>query len=161
MLVDAGLTNWFWPLSSQAAIHIKNRVPHASLEPNTTPFQHWFKRKPDLSHLRPFGALVTSRKTNSTELNKLTPRGEEGRFVGYSRDSRGYLVWLPESRAIRTRRDVTFHGFPEWLPSPPLSDFLWDDLRFDLEPSFQDAEECFTIETAAEHNASYVLPCTH
>ncbi|KAJ7770852.1 hypothetical protein DFH07DRAFT_680884, partial [Mycena maculata] len=54
------------------------------------PFECWFQRKPDLSHLRLFGALVTSRKTNSDVLNKVVPRGEEGRFVGYAKDSKGY-----------------------------------------------------------------------
>ncbi|KAJ7927691.1 copia protein, partial [Mycena leptocephala] len=104
MLVDSGLSSWFWPLAAQAGVHVKNRVPHASLDRDTTPFQHWFRKRPDLSHLRPFGALVTSRKTNSDELNKVTSRGEEGRFVGYARDSKGYLIWFPHSRSIRPRR---------------------------------------------------------
>ncbi|KAJ6491547.1 hypothetical protein DFH09DRAFT_850122, partial [Mycena vulgaris] len=54
------------------------------------PFEGLFKKKPDLSHLRPFGALVMTRKSNSDNLNKITTRGEEGRFVGYARDSKGY-----------------------------------------------------------------------
>jgi hypothetical protein len=134
MLVDSSLTFWFWPLAAQAAVHIKNRVPHASLASNTTPFEGWFKRKPDLSHLRPFGALVTARKTDSDDLMKIVPRGEEGRFVGYAHDSKGYLIWFPDSRTIRPCRDIEFHGFPNFLPSPPLSDILWDDIPMDLEP---------------------------
>ncbi|KAJ6467033.1 hypothetical protein DFH09DRAFT_807866, partial [Mycena vulgaris] len=59
MLVDSGLSSWFWPLAAQAGVHIKNCVPHASL-PDMSPFEGLFKRKPDLSHLRPFGALVTT-----------------------------------------------------------------------------------------------------
>jgi len=100
MLVNSGLSFWFWPLAAQAAVHIKNRVLHFSLPPNTTPFEGWFKRKPDLSHLRPFGALVTVRKTNSDQLIKIAPRGEEGRFVGYAHDAKGYLVWFPVSKII-------------------------------------------------------------
>ncbi|KAJ7791006.1 hypothetical protein B0H14DRAFT_204384 [Mycena olivaceomarginata] len=78
-------------------------------------------------------ALVTSRKTNSDALNKVTQRGEEGRFVG-SRDSKGYLIWFPDSKSIRSRRDVEFHGFPDFLPSPALTEILWDDIPADLEP---------------------------
>jgi len=78
MLVDSGLSFWFWPLAARATVHIKNHVPYFSLPPNTTPFEGWFKRKPDLSHLRPFGALITARKTNSDQLIKIAPRGEEG-----------------------------------------------------------------------------------
>jgi hypothetical protein len=145
MLVDSGLSNWFWPLSAQAGVHIKNRVPHSSLSHNTTPFSLWFNKKPDLSHLRPFGSLVTTRKTNSDQLNKVEPRGEQGRFVGYSNDSRGYLIWLPDSKAIRSRRDVEFHGFPNHLKSPPLSDILWDDLRLDSNSMFNENPR-FTLE---------------
>jgi hypothetical protein len=156
MLVDSSLTVWFWPLAAQAAVHIKNRVPHASLKPDTTPFEGWFKRKPDLSHLRPFGALVTTRKTNSDELMKLVPRGEEGRFVGYARDSKGYLIWFPNSRTIRPHCDIEFHGFPDFLPSPPLSEILWDDIPTDLEPRFRDKEDRIILEQpstiASEHN---------
>lgn len=39
MLVDSRLSFWFWPLAAQAAIHIKNHVPHCSLLPNTTSFE--------------------------------------------------------------------------------------------------------------------------
>ncbi|KAJ3816357.1 hypothetical protein F5880DRAFT_1450548, partial [Lentinula raphanica] len=57
MLVDGRLSYWFWPLSAQTGVHIKNRVPHAALPPHITPFQRWFNKRADLSHLRPFGAL--------------------------------------------------------------------------------------------------------
>jgi hypothetical protein len=159
MLLDASLTFWFWPLAAQAAVHIKNRVPHASNSRDVTPFEGWFKRKPDLSHLRPFGALVTARKTDSTELMKFEPRGEEGRFVGYARDSKGYLIWFPESRSIRPRRDVQFHGFPEFLPSPPLTDILWDDIPIEIEPRFRDMEDRIILEQpsnpAIEHKPAF------
>jgi hypothetical protein len=158
MLIDASLTFWFWPLAAQAAVHIKNRIPHASNPPNVTPFEGWFKCKPDLSHLRPFGALVTSRKTSSMELMKLEPRGEEGRFVGYAHNSKGYLIWFPDSRSIRPRRDVEFHGFPDFLPSPPLSEILWDNIPMDLEPRFRDAEDHIVLEQhsnpASERNSA-------
>jgi len=36
MLVDSGLTFWFWPLSAHTATHIKNRIPHSSLESKGT-----------------------------------------------------------------------------------------------------------------------------
>ena len=155
MLVDSGLTFWFWPLSAHTATHIKNRVPHSSLDSKLTPFEGWFKHKPDLSHLRPFGALVTARKTNSDQLIKIAPWGEEGRFVGYAHDARGYLIWFSHSRTIRPRRDVEFHGFPVSLPSPPISDILWDDIPMDVEPHFHDNENCIILEQdnpVIEHN---------
>jgi hypothetical protein len=89
MLLDAGLPLYFWPLATQAAVHIGNRLPHASLPGQVSPFQHWFKRKPDISHLWPFGSLVTVQKPNSTDQNKGLMHGEEGCFIDYARDSAG------------------------------------------------------------------------
>ena len=38
-LLDGGLSEFFWPFSIQSAVHIKNRVPHSDLPPNTTPYE--------------------------------------------------------------------------------------------------------------------------
>jgi hypothetical protein len=139
MLLDAGLPLYFWPLAAQAAVHVNNRLPHSALPGNVTPFQRWFGHKPDISHFRPFGALVTSRKTESTDQNKVLMRGEEGRFVGYARDSAGYLIYFPESRTVRSRRDVHFHSFPTTLRAPPTTPLeLWKDIPLDLEARFRD-----------------------
>ena len=35
MLIDADLSDFFWPLAAQAAVHIKNRVPHTALNDPT------------------------------------------------------------------------------------------------------------------------------
>jgi hypothetical protein len=146
MLVDANMPSFFWPLAAQAAVHTKNHLPHSALPSDTTPFEQWFKKKSDLSHLCPFGALVTAQKTNSDELNKVVERGEEGQFVGYARDAKGYLIWFPHSKTVRTHRDIRFHGFPTSLPAPPLSEILWDDIPRDLEPRFQDSSEQIAIQ---------------
>jgi transposase InsO family protein len=139
MLLDAGLPLYFWPLAAQAAVHIGNRLPHSALPRSTTPFKRWFGVKPNISHFRPFGALVTARKSNSTDQNKVLMRGEEGRFVGYARDSTGWLVYFPESRTVRSRRDVDFHGFPTPLPAPPITPIeLWKDIPLELESRFRD-----------------------
>jgi hypothetical protein len=98
-----------------------------------------------LSHLRPFGSLVTARKGNSDSLNKVIARGEEGRFVGYARDSRSYLVWLKQRRVIRPRRDVTFHGFPKKF-SVKDSDVVWQDLPLPMEPRFIEGGNRILIE---------------
>ena len=130
LLFDASMSEWFWPFAILTAAHIKNRVPHSNLPTNTTPFELWYQYKPDLSHLRLFGAPCTSRIL-TTHLSKFDPRGEHGRFLGYARDAKGYLIWVPNSSGVggtvKTRRDVIFHDFP----SPALPDDslpLWDDI---------------------------------
>lgn len=136
MLIDADLSDFFWPFATQAAVHIKNRVPHSALPANTTPFELWYHYKPNLSHLRLFGTTCTSRILSNT-LPKFAPRGETGRFLGYAKDAKGYLIWIPNrdnrSGTVKTRRDVTFHDAPPGSVTPKANDDhspLWDDVAF-------------------------------
>jgi hypothetical protein len=109
MLLDADLSEWFWPLAVQSAVFIKNRIPHKALPQNTSPYELWFGTRPSLSRLRPFGAHCVSRIVGQdTSRSKFQPRGETGRFVGYPRNSKGYLFWHPESHTLKTRRDLDF-----------------------------------------------------
>jgi hypothetical protein len=148
MLIDGDMPDFFWPLAAQAAIHIKNRVPHSAISEDKTPFELWFKRKPDLSHLRPFGCHVTVRKMNTDTLGKFEPRGEAGRFVGYPQDASGYLIWFPDSKNVRVRRDVKFHEMPD-APAPASSrtdlGSLWDDIPIPLEQRFCDKNPSMAI----------------
>lgn len=134
MLIDANLRDYFWPFTVLTAVHIKQRVPHSALPPNTTPFELWFHKKPDLSHIRPFGTSCTARILG-THPTKFQPHGETGRFLGHAKDAKGYLIWIPNatnnSSTLKCRRDVTFHDFPTPSPSPIVpAEFrpLWDNV---------------------------------
>jgi hypothetical protein len=136
MLIDADLSDYFWPFATQAAVHIKNRVPHSILPPEKTPFEFWHRYKPNLSHLRLFGTPCTSRVL-SNSLTKFAARGETGRFLGYAKDARGYLVWIPgpngKGGTVKSRRDVTFHDLPVSVTSSGNNDDqtpMWDDVQF-------------------------------
>jgi hypothetical protein len=84
MLLDGDIPDYFWPLAAACGVHIKNRVLHSALPTHSTPFTLWMNKKPNVSHLRPFGCHVTSRRLNSDFLNKVEQRGKPGRFVGYA-----------------------------------------------------------------------------
>ena len=141
LLLDANLTEWFWPFAILTAVHLKNRVPHSNLPPAKTPFEFWHQYKPNLSHLRPFGAPCTSRILSNT-LSKFDPRGESGRFLGYARDAKGYHIWVPNltgrGGTLKTRRDVIFHDFPS-SPPPDNSLPLWDEIFTPVSPPTQTA----------------------
>jgi len=57
MLYQAQLPPSFWGEALAAQIHIWNHLPTSSLE-RMTPHEAWFKRKPDISHLRVWGCLA-------------------------------------------------------------------------------------------------------
>jgi hypothetical protein len=125
MLLDASLSSWFWPFAIQIAVHIKNRVPHSNLPENTTPFEYWHGRKPNVSYMHLFGSYCTSRILASPT-SKFDLRGESARFMGYPNDAKGYLLWIPgpNSRggSIKTRQDIAFHGFPSDAESVQSND---------------------------------------
>ena len=116
MLLDANLSTWYWPFAVQAAVHIKNRIPHSHLPSHTTPFEFWHHRKPNLSHLCLFGSPCTSRIL-STGLSKFKPCGEPATFLGYAQNAKGYIFWVPapngHSNSVKVWQDISFHRFPD------------------------------------------------
>jgi hypothetical protein len=116
ILIDTDLTSWFWPFAIQTAIHIKNRVPHSNLLAHSTPYQLWYGEKPNLAYFCLFGTHCTSRVL-SNSLTKFEPRRESGCFLGYAKDSKGYIIWVAgpngQSGSIKIRRDVQFHALSD------------------------------------------------
>jgi hypothetical protein len=136
MLIDANLRDFFWPFAVLTATHIKQRVPHSSLPQGITPFHLWFKTRPNLSYLRPFGTKCTTRVITN-HLTKFQARGETGRLLGYAKDAKGYLIWVPypddRGGSVKVRRDVTFHDYPPPSPSPDVPHHylpLWSNVEF-------------------------------
>lgn len=64
-------------------------------------------KKPDLSHLRIFGANVYMHVTKDAR-KKLEPTAKVGIFVGYTDMPHNYHVYLPDSGKNVVRRDIKF-----------------------------------------------------
>jgi len=136
MLIDTNLCDFFWLFAVLAATHIKQRVPHTSLPPNTTPFELWFHHRANISHLQPFRSHYTAHITNDN-LSKFDARGESGWFLGYAKDAKGYLIWVPNqnnnSRTLKVRWEVVFHDTHTQSTSPPVPPHytpLWEAINF-------------------------------
>ena len=65
--------------------------------------------KPDFSGIHLWGSRIWVR---SLTAGKLDPRGQEGRFVGYDSESKGYCVYWMDSRTIGVERDLIFEDCP-------------------------------------------------
>lgn len=97
MLLDAGLERSFWAEAVNTAAYIQNRLPSTAAE--TTPYEMWHCKQPDLSHMKVFGCSAFVR--TSTQKEKLI-------FVGYSFDYKAYRLLEPKSGKVVTSRDVMF-----------------------------------------------------
>jgi len=106
LLIQSGLPSFLWAEAVNTANYIRNRCPTKSLS-GKTPYEVWHQEIPDVAHFREFGCrvLILDRGSN---IGKLDNRCKSGHFVGYSQQSKGYRIWLPEERKIVVSRDVKF-----------------------------------------------------
>lgn len=81
----------WWAEAMNTAVYVTNRVTCASW-PTKTPFEVCFGTKPDLSHMRVFGAQGYAHIEKSKRL-KLDKKAFRCMFLGYSHGVKGYRVW--------------------------------------------------------------------
>ena len=71
----------------------------------------------------------------SNNLSEFEPCGIPGHFLGYAKDAKGYLIWVPGAKGCRGLLkmcwDVIFHDFPSPKPISSMHDNLsplWKDV---------------------------------
>ena len=107
MLFHAGLPLSFWAEAVNTATYLHNRSPVSSL-PDKTPYECWYRRKPDVSNLKVFGSICFVHTPDSFR-QKLDPKSEKGILVGYPLDTKGYKIYNIESKKFIRSKDVLFH----------------------------------------------------
>lgn len=105
LLHDSGLEKKFWAEAVNCAVYLLNRSPVSGS--NVTPEEIWSGQKPNLSHLRIFGTLVTVHIPKQKR-RKLDMKAIEAIFVGYGTQTKGYRLFNPETNEVFYSRDVTF-----------------------------------------------------
>ena len=73
----------------------------------STPEEAYSGKKPDLSHLRIFGANIYMHVTKDAR-KKLESTAEVRILVGYTDTPHNYRVYFPDSRKTVVRRDIKF-----------------------------------------------------
>ncbi|GJR74894.1 ribonuclease H-like domain-containing protein, partial [Tanacetum coccineum] len=105
MLADSKLPT-FWAKAVNTACYVQNRVlvikPH-----NKTPYELFLGRKPALSFMRPFGCPITILNTID-HLGKFDGKDDEGFFVGYSTNSKAFIVFNSRTRIVEENLHVQF-----------------------------------------------------
>jgi len=123
LLLQSGLPPTFWAEAVATACYIRNRCPTSTLK-GKTPCEVWTGELPRLSHMKTFGSTVYV-LNKDTSKDKFGARSNKGIFIGYPRESKGYRVWLPDSRKIVVARDVEFlEKTPETSEDSNEFDFL-------------------------------------
>ena len=123
MLEESSLPPSFWNFALSTFVHVHNRSPTYALA-NGTPYEHWFKSKPDLAHLRVFGCLsyVNVQKDQRKGLQSHTRKCI---FVGYPPEHKGWLFydWTTKRTLVSDAAIFDERVFPG-RHTAPLPSFL-------------------------------------
>lgn len=107
MLLSTSLGPHFWAEATACATYILNRTLTSSVK-DKTPYEVWYGRKPNLSHIRIFGcdAHVHVAKEGRS---KFESKSVKCQLVGYCEDQKAFRLWNSEKKKIIISRDVIFH----------------------------------------------------
>ncbi|GJX01546.1 retrovirus-related pol polyprotein from transposon TNT 1-94 [Tanacetum coccineum] len=100
-----------------------------------TPYEILRGRKPTLDYFRVFGSKCFILNTKDY-LTKFDPKSYEGVFLGYSQNSKAYIILNKHTRKIEESLNVTFDETPPPAKTSPLVD---DDL--DEEEAIREIEK--------------------
>ena len=95
MLFARDMPLFLWPEAVSYANYIKNRAPTCALwHPPQTPFEAFWGRKPNVAHLREFGADIWVLREDPG-LHKMEHKSRAAKFVGFLEESRAYYYYNP------------------------------------------------------------------
>jgi hypothetical protein len=104
IIAEAKLDKRLWMEIADSVVYLKNRSPTSAVE--TTPYEAWYGRKPDLSHLRILGSTVYVHVPKEKR-TKLDTHSHKGILIGYGGTNQ-YKVWDLTRNDVVVSRDVVF-----------------------------------------------------
>ncbi|GJY17512.1 retrovirus-related pol polyprotein from transposon TNT 1-94 [Tanacetum coccineum] len=123
MLNEKLLPQTFWCNAVDTSTYILNRILIRAIL-GKTPYELLKGRKPTLDYFRVFGSKCFILNTKDY-LTKFDPKSYEGIFLGYSQNSKAYIILNKHTRKVEESLNVTFDETPPPSKTSPLVD---DDL---------------------------------
>lgn len=103
LLTEAKVDRKYWPEIVCAATYIKNRTLANTIE-RKTPYEIFFGKKPNVSHLRLYGSKVFVKIPEHKRVNKFDKKADMGILIGYS--NVGYRVLLNNKILVVRHVDI-------------------------------------------------------
>lgn len=107
MLIARNVPNYLWPEAVKTASYVLNRTLSKQND-NSTAYEKWFNRKPEVKHLRVFGSAAYLHVPKEKQSSKFNARSIKLLFVGYEGESRNYRLYDKITKRIHVSSDVTF-----------------------------------------------------
>jgi hypothetical protein len=103
LLYSSSIPPRFWSDTLLHSVYLKYRLWHSAI--GRDPHEAYFSEQPDLSHLRAFGSLITSRVSGDRPA-KLDRHSFHGVFLGYTATDLNVRYYDTTSGRIKTARHV-------------------------------------------------------
>ncbi len=132
LLYGSWLPAKFWSAALVHVVYLHNWLVHSAL--NKTPYEAWCGRKPNVTHLKMFGACVCIKQTGTCRC-KLDCHNFTGIFLGYTATDQNILYSDLDSGIVKLCHHAIFDEAWYMQPTrPPAAQLLYDlGLESDLE----------------------------
>ncbi|GKB40928.1 retrovirus-related pol polyprotein from transposon TNT 1-94 [Tanacetum coccineum] len=166
MLNEQSLPQKFWCNAVDTSTYILNRILIRAIL-GKTPYEILRCRKPTLDYFRVFGSKCFILNTKDY-LTKFDPKSYEGVFLGYSQNSKAYIILNKHTRKIEESLNVTFDETPPPSKTSPLVDEDLDEeeairkiekknLENDVEDETLEIDEIVNIKESRNHTLENVI----
>jgi DNA-binding transcriptional MerR regulator len=91
MMNEKNIGQTYWVEAIHTAVHVLNKA-HLIPQSDKTPYELWFGRPASIKHFRVFGSKCYI-KNNDENLDKYDDRANEGIFLGYATNNKGYRCY--------------------------------------------------------------------
>ncbi|GJY14079.1 retrovirus-related pol polyprotein from transposon TNT 1-94 [Tanacetum coccineum] len=166
MLNEKSLPQKFWCNTVDTSTSILNRILIRAIL-GKTPYELLRGREPTLDYFRVFGRKFFILNTKDY-LTKFDPKLYEGVFLGYSQNSKAYIILNKHTRKIKESLNVTFDETPPPSKTSPLVDDDLDEeeaikvakkkiLENDIEDETLEIDEVVNIKESRNHPLENVI----
>ena len=132
LLESSKLSKWYWPYAVKCSTYLGNRIGSRMLKKFRTPYETFWKKKPDIKHLVVFGSHGYAMDGKSKR--KMQKRGRPAIFLGYNTNMRSYIVKWRDTNSIGVARTGKWNEMNVQNENVPVSEKnSLNDLRNVLE----------------------------
>jgi hypothetical protein len=107
MIKGQDLPEFLWEPAIAHAAYVRNRAYTRALK-GETPYEAWFKKKPNVSHLQEFGAPVWVLLQGQKEPRKILSKSKRRAYIGFEDGPKAVKYYNTETKKILTSQNYAF-----------------------------------------------------
>jgi hypothetical protein len=112
MMNEKNIGQTYWVEAIQTEVHVLNKS-HLRPQSDKTPYELWFGRPTSIKHFKVFGSKCYI-NNNDENIGKYDDRVDEGIFLGYATNSKGYRCY---NKSLHKMVDCIYVKFDEGIPT--------------------------------------------